>query len=291
MKQILLMLAAALVLTSCIRKQVVLDMTQQRDSLTTVVVAKDSLINTVFEEINAISENLAQIRTRENLITKVEESEGGVRPTDRINASIEAIDRLLAENRARIASLQRKAEQLRQANLRITALEQTIANLNGELAEKQAQIEALRSELEQRDAEVAQLAEQVARQQTAIDEHEAHAEQLAGEKVELESRLNTVYYIVGAEKELLDAQIISKQGFIGRTLTAGDAAHLESFTEADSRLLTEIPIGKRRVTVVTPHPEESYELIVDADKRVLKIAITDTERFWATSKILIVSYK
>ncbi len=32
--------------------------------------------------------------------------------------------------------------------------------------------------------------------------------------LELENRLHTVYYIVGAEKELRDAQIVNNQGFI-----------------------------------------------------------------------------
>lgn len=33
----------------------------------------------------------------------------------------------------------------------------------------------------------------------------AEVENLSGEKVELQNQLNTVYYIVGAEKELRDA--------------------------------------------------------------------------------------
>ena len=66
-------------------------------------------------------------------------------------------------------------------------------------------------------------------------------ENLSGEKIELQNQLNTVYYIVGPEKELRDAQIINKQGFIGRTLTVGRTGNLDSFTAADSRLLSEIP--------------------------------------------------
>ena len=60
---------------------------------------------------------------------------------------------------------------------------------------------------------------------------------------------------------------------------------------ADSRLLSEIPVGHKRVTVVSSHPEDSYQLVVDADKNVEKLLITDPARFWETSKTLIVSYK
>ncbi len=59
---------------------------------------KDSLIHLVFDDINAISENLAMI-TRENLITVAGESEGSRRPIEEINNDIAAIDRLLQENK------------------------------------------------------------------------------------------------------------------------------------------------------------------------------------------------
>lgn len=280
------MLGLSLLLGSCIRKQVVLEVAEQRDSLTAVVVSKDSLINAVFEQINAISENLVRIRTRENLIS-TPDGEGVRRPVDEIRGDIDAIDRLLEQNRARIASLERTAAQLRQANVKIGALEQTIRDLDARLADKGREIERLHARIEQMDAEAEQLHEEVARR-------EAEVEQLHEEKVELEERVDrlyTVYYIVGEEKELRDAQIIDKQGFIGRTLTVGRSVGVESFTSADSRLLTEIAVGHRRVTVVTSHPEESYELVAGPDKRVEKLVIVDPDRFWEASKMLVVSYK
>lgn len=280
------MLGLSLLLGSCIRKQVVLEVAEQRDSLTAVVVSKDSLINAVFEQINAISENLVRIRTRENLIHTPDE-EGVRRPIDEIRSDIDAIDRLLEQNRARIASLERTAAQLRRADVKIGALEKTIRDLDAQLADKGREIERLHARIEQMGAEAEQLVEEVARR-------EAEVVQLHEEKEELEERvdrLHTVYYIVGEEKELRDAQIIDKQGFIGRTLTVGRSVGVESFTSADSRLLTEIAVGHRRVTVVTSHPEESYELVTGDDKSVEKLVIVDPDRFWGSSRMLVVSYK
>lgn len=278
--------ACVLLLPSCGNgrtQQLAVESDRQRDSLEQVVAAKDSLINAVFADINAISENLARIKSRENLIT-VSEEEGTRRPVEEINNDIDAIGRLLAENREKINSLCHTAAQLRKANLRIEGLEKMIADLNGQLAERQSEIEQLRDELSLKDTRVAELTETVA-------EQSAEVEQLSGRNLELENRLNTVYYIVGSEKELCDAQIINKQGFIGRTLTVGEHGSLESFTQADSRLLSEIPVGHRKVTVVTNHPEGSYELVTDADKRVVSLWIVDPVRFWESSKMLIVSYK
>lgn len=282
------MAAAALVslVSSCgnSRTQLVAESDRQRDSLTRIVEAKDSLINAVFADINAITENLARIKSRENLITVSEDPENGRRPVEEINSDIAAIDRLLIENREKITSLRNTAAQLRKANLRIDGLEKMITDLNGQLEEKKSEIGALRDELARMDSRVATLTE-------TVNEQTEQVETLNDQNLELENRLNTVYYIVGSEKELRDAQIINKQGFIGRTLTVGEHGSMESFTQADSRLLLEVPVGHRRVTIVTSHPEGSYELVQGADKMIEKLRITDPVRFWESSKILIVSYK
>lgn len=277
-------LGVVALLASCVSRQVAVEAESRSDSLELVVSAKDSLINAVFADINAISENLALIKSRENLITVAGESEGGRRPVEEIDNDIKAIDRLLRENRAKIESLQRSAAQLRKANLRIDGLEKMIADMNRQLAEKKTEVEQLRESLVRMGDEVKSLTEEVA-------VRSAEVENLSGEKVELQNQLNTVYYIVGAEKELRDAQIINKQGFIGRTLTVGRNSNFDSFTMADSRLLSEVPVGQKKATLVTSHPEGSYELVTDANKVVEKLIITDPVRFWESSKILIISYK
>ena len=277
-------LGVVALLASCVSRQVAVEAESRSDSLELVVSAKDSLINAVFADINAISENLALIKSRENLITVAGESEGGRRPVEEIDNDIKAIDRLLRENRSKIESLQRSAAQLRKANLRIDGLEKMIADMNRQLAEKKAEVEQLRESLVRMGDEVKSLTEEVA-------VRSAEVENLSGEKVELQNQLNTVYYIVGAEKELRDAQIINKQGFIGRTLTVGRNSNFDSFTMADSRLLSEVPVGQKKATLVTSHPEGSYELVTDANKVVEKLIITDPVRFWESSKILIISCK
>lgn len=284
MKGMIVAAAVALLLGSCVSKQAVVAVEDQRDSLTQVVSVKDSLINAVFDEINAITENLAQIRSRENLIAAAGQDESGARPVEQIRSDIAAIDRLLQQNRTKIASLERAASQLRKANLRIGGLEKMIADLGEQLSAKRAEVEELRGKMDRMSVEVQNLTEQVAQRSAEVDN-------LSGEKIELENRLHTVHYIVGSEKELRDAQIIDKQGFIGRTLTASRNRTLESFTQADSRLLSEIPVGKKKVTVVTSHPEDSYELLTDGNKVVEKLLITDPTRFWERSRVLIVSYR
>ena len=178
MKQIVFAaaLGAAAALASCVGRQVVVEAESQRDSLATVVSAKDSLINAVFADINAISENLALIKSRENLITVAGEAEGGRRPVEEINNDIAAIDRLLRENKDKIASLQRSAALLRKSNLRIESLEKMIADMNAQLGEKSAEVDRLRERLAQMGVEVESLSQEVA-------VRSAEVENLSGEGV------------------------------------------------------------------------------------------------------------
>ena len=157
MKQLFyLLLAAVMTLPSCVSKQVALETESQRDSLAQVVRTKDSLIETVFADINAISDNLARIKARENIITAVD-PEGIRRPLDQINSDIAAIDELMQENRERLAGMERTAKQLRQANVRIKSLEHLISDLNGQLDEKNSEISQLRTRVAEMSVEVEEL--------------------------------------------------------------------------------------------------------------------------------------
>lgn len=281
------MVGAALLLTSCVSKQVAEETASQRDSLARVVAAKDSLIRSVFADINAISDNLAEIKVRENIITKAEQ-EGFSRPIDQIHSDLAAIEELMEENRKKIEQLQGSASRLRKANLRIKELERWIADMNDRLADKDTEISELRAEVTAKNLEVQQLTEQIAVEQQA---HRVEVDSLSSSNTALDRELHTIYYIVGQEKKLREAQIVEKEGLVGRTLTVAKQNSLDFFMQADSRELLEVPIRQKKVQIVTPHPEGSYELIKGGDKTVLKLVITDPTRFWEASKVLIVSYR
>jgi hypothetical protein len=144
------------------------------------------------------------------------------------------------------------------------------------------------AEVTAKNLELQQLSEQMAAEQQA---HRAEVESLSSDKAALDRSLHTIYYIVGQEKKLREAQIISKEGLIGRTLVVAKQNSLDFFMQADSRELLEVAINQKKAEIVTSHPEGSYELIKGADKTILKLVITDPTRFWESSKMLIVSYR
>ena len=265
---------------------------RERDSLTTLLVQKDSMMNNVFTAMNAIAENLDAIKTREKLIVQNSaDSEYRPQSTTQISQDIEAIDQLLLQNRETIARLQRSAAALKGANVKIAGLEKMIAQLDRQVEEKDQEIRMLKGNLQNMETRVSELDTQVSDLSTQVTDLNQQKETLAGEVKSASDALNTVYYIVGSEKELLSKEIVYKRGFIGRTLKINENRSLESFTQVDLRLLDEVMVGQKKASLVSSQPAGSYDWVMNSDGTFESLKITDKAKFWEYSKVLVISYK
>ncbi len=264
---------------------------ENRDSLYLEIALRDSLLDDVFSSINEISENLSEIKSREGIITANASSEIGLETRARINDDIAAINDLLEKNRATIVRLQGSTEQLRSANVKLLELEKLIGNYTKQVEDKNADILALEQELRGMRIEVSRL-------NTTVDSLTLATDIITGDNEELERKirmqteeLNTVYYIVGNERELRNADVVSKSGIIGRTTTINPDADLGLFTRTDREKLREILIDNRRVEIVTSHPAGSYELVMSDKDTVYKLVVKDPDRFWESTRILVITFK
>lgn len=265
---------------------------ENRDSLTMEIAFRDSLLNDVFSSINEISYNLEAIKSREGLVsTNIASGEIGLETRAKINDDIAAINDLLERNKATIIRLQGSTEQLRSTNVRLLELERLIDNFTRQVNDKDADIFALQSELDHMKLEVDRL-------NTTVDSLNTNAGLLTADNRELETKirmqteeLNTVYYIMGNERELRNADIVEKSGIIGRTTTVNPDADLDRFTRTEKDLLREILIDNRKVEIVTSHPVGSYELVMSDRDTVHKLVIKDPERFWESSRVLVVTFR
>ena len=255
-----------------------------REELEREVAQRDSLLNDLFSSLNEISANLTEIKDREGIITANTSVEIGKEQRARIFEDIAAIDALLQQNRASLSRVQGTAEQLRRSNLKVQELETLIANFTKQIRDKDADIELLRLQLDSMHIQVAALNTEV----TLMGEDRGS---LAVKLDMQDEMIHTVYYIVGRERDLRDDGIITKSGFIGRTVKLNDGCDLGLFMQVDSRNLDRIMVGQRRATLVTSHPAGSYRLVVAENNLLQEIEIIDPVQFWATSKVLVVSYK
>lgn len=291
MKKLICLALCLAPLVSCVSRGSAEKIRDEKDSLSMVVATKDSLLNEVLSAINNISENLSAIKVREGLLSAADNNEIGKMPTAQISEDIAAIDELLQANKTELAQLRKSAAQLRKANNKIEGLEKLIADLDRRMAEKDAEITELKDNLTRMGMEVEELNDVLKEQTSTINDLTYDNVNLKEEVKSNNTLLHTAYYIIGSQKELLNSKILYKTGFVGRTLKLNENRSLDNFTQTDTRTLDELLIGHKGVTIVTTHPSDSYQLAESEDKTVEKLIITDPERFWEYSKVLVVSYK
>ncbi|MEG2865797.1 MAG: YbgF trimerization domain-containing protein [Mucinivorans sp.] len=286
MKQILTLAAfiAAIAFTSCGHKAQMEAASNTNDSLQMVVNTKDSILNDAFGSIEEISTALSQISEREKIVASTSAGEINKTTKERISENISAISDLLQQNRQAISRLASSAKKLKEANVKIAALESLVASLQQQLEDKDAQISEMSKNLENLKIEIAEL--------KGLNETlSGKNTQLEGTVAEQTTEINTVFWTVGQEKALVKAGVIDKKGFIGRTSVLKDVSNMDNFTKGDLREIERIPIGKKGVKVVSSHPQDSYVLIAGDKNITEELVISDKNSFWKTSKVLVVSYR
>ncbi|MFI3267054.1 MAG: hypothetical protein R3Y15_07890, partial [Rikenellaceae bacterium] len=200
-------------------------------------------------------------------------------------------DQLLIKNKQEIASLQASLKKLSAANFKVESMEKLISQLQDEVAQKDTQVTELKNRLSTMNVKMNELNVQVAELQDTVKVLNSVNAGLSGEIKIQEELLNSCYYIVGVEKELINRKIVYKSGFIGRTLKVNENHSLETYTKINMSTVDKIHVGHSKVEIVTSHPAESYQFVIGKGEIVESIEILDKDKFWATSKILIVSYK
>lgn len=255
------------------------------DSLEMIVANKDSIINATFTDIGDIASTLNEIAKRENIIVE-SSATGEINKTQKaqIIDNIASINELLEKNKATISALSATTQKLRDANIEVSGLETLVAQLEEQIASKDAEILSLIEQVERLNIVAAEL-------QSRVSELETERGELIDEVVYNEIKANQVYYIVGKQSELISAGIIEKKGLftIKRTIKSTD--DLSSFTESDSRELSRVAIGAKGVNLVSSHPEGSYQLVEGAKNVVEELVIKDQDAFWRNSKILVISHR
>lgn len=233
---------------------------------------KEAAVQEFINAFNEIQTNLNDIKEKEKIVTSTTASGDVKSKEEQIKEDIQSIYELMAKNKKRISSLSRK---LKTANSKIEGLEQMIATLEAQLNEKDAQIGELTNKIEQLNIELSNLT--------------VNYESLEQENEVKTEKLNAAYYVLGTNKELKEKGIVTKEGgFIGIGKTTGlkKDFNRDYFTKIDASQTTVIPIGAKKIKILSSHPSNSYKLV--GEKPVEKLEITNTEDFWSASKYLVI---
>lgn len=272
-----------LLLTSCNTHQAELDKAnRERDSLMAVVNDRDSSINDFLESFNEIQMNLDSVTSRGNVISRNMQNQNELKSTakERINENIEAINELMKANREKIADLNRKMKNSSSKNKK---LEKMITSLNSQMAEKDAELAQLNEQLAALNANVVQL-------QTSVDTLTAQTTSQSKTISDQTSALHTAYYVVGKAKDLEKSGVLDKKGGLlgmGKTATISEKFDNSKFTKIDYTQVTSIPVNSK-AKVITAHPTDAYSLDKDSKGKATNLRITIPEKFWSSSKYLVV---
>ena len=256
-------------LTSCFVSTSKYDaVVQERDSLRLVA----SNVTTDFEAslrtINEIETALQTVREAENIIM-IESQEGN---TNYAVSQIDAIQRTIQQNKEKIAELE---NQLAQSGSTSKQLSATVNRLKKELDEKDTYINNLRDELNVSKAQVADLTVRV--------------DSLNQNVRDLNENIDNLNNFVAPMETLVERGLANKGGLFSKS-TASNEIDKSMMVAADKRELKLIALNTTKATILTNHPESSYQ-ITKGDDGMLSLNILNADAFWNTSNYLIISIK
>jgi hypothetical protein len=291
--KLMTMTAATVLLVSSCNNSELSRSKERNDSLMTALQQRDAnltdrekSLNEFIESFNEVERNLDCVAVRQHLIySSTEKSKGELQGSqrDKINSQIHAINDLMEQNRTTIADLQKK---LKRSGGKNKKLEQAVATLTGQLAQKDAELAALNEKLNSLNLRVAQL-------QTALDSTSMVSGNQSKTIQEQTATIHTAYYLVGKSKELKASKIIDRKGGllgIGKTSRLNENFDRSKFTKIDYTQTLTIPVNSKQVRLVTNHPPDSYRMERDASNKdiVTSLVIDNPDRFWSVSKFLVI---
>ncbi len=282
MKKLIALLTVAFLFTMCnINKKADLELQVKNDSLERLVNDKDSAIYAIIGTFNEIEENLQAIKDKENIIASTATNVEDQRTREqKINEDINLIYDLMQENREKVAQLR---YQLKKANIKNSDLQNTIANLQTKLAEKNAEILELRKNLMNMNLKIDELT-------YSLDTMVMDIEVKSSIIKEQDISLNKAYYLFGSQKELKQMEVLNKKGGfigIGAGKNINQNFNKEYFTEIDIRVENVFEFDHaKKIKIITTHPSNSYTIY--GEKPIDSLVINNTEEFWSVSKYLLI---
>ena len=255
---------------------------QIHDSFAQLMSAKDSELESLFQELNEIDASLNDITSQYSKVSKVANTSGEITKDTKssIKSNIETINNLLSENKSRVANVNARMNKSNKENQQLKTF---VQNLESRIKEQEEQIQSLTAELSKKNIQIDNLTKDIADLNSKTKTKDAQIMKIEDEK-------NTAYFIVGTKKELLNKEVIDRKGGfigIGKASVLANNTEYSNLTKIDIRNTQEIPLTGKKIKIVTSHPTDSYTLEGN-EKTPTSIRITNPEQFWRGSKCLVI---
>lgn len=278
MKNLLLVLFAALVLASCDNRPSKDEYQIKQDSLMVNIQEKEKAMNDLVASLVSIDENVQKIKESEKIITldvnKGGEMNKGVE--ERINNDVQQIYNLLKENKEKVAKMQK---QLKNSRLDIKKLNVLVESLTNQVKAQEEEISQLKVLLEQKNIKIEGLTQSL---DSLQGDNNATKEVLT----ETTNKLYTAFYAVGTKKELIGQKLLTAGGLFSKAKINPTDFNMDFFTKIDTRNTASIELHKKKVVVLTNHPTDSYKINGGDGEKTIEIL--DKDKFWSLAKYLVI---
>ena len=175
----------------------------------------------------------------------------------------------MAANRDKIFQLE---EKLAKSGKNNTSLRATIERMKAELEVKDQMILALKDDLSKKDIRIEELNVAVTDLNSNVQELTAVNEAQEAKIEEQIKNINEVWYCIGNDKDLKDADILTGTGLFRSKKIFEKDFDKKIFVEADLRELKSIPIDAKKAKLLSKHPEGSFQIgRASCRERVLRL--------------------
>jgi predicted nuclease with TOPRIM domain len=285
MKKISAMLAVvmAVMFASCnqVSKEQYQEATNINDSLMYVALQQGNEIYELSTTLKSVSEELDKINGQIEVSTG--DNKDLVAKRERLLQQLAMVKQTMDEKQQKLDELQKKySAQLGQNK----ALKQTIERLQTEVAGYESKIADYKIVVANLDQKVSGLTDTLTQTMQSLDSTKAQSAQQQEVINTQDEMLNTGYYLVANKSRLKELDLLEGNFLTKKRLTR-DGFSSEGFTKVDIRELNELPLGSKKVNILSSHPSNSYELREQADG-TQKLIIKDPSQFWSNTRFLVI---
>ena len=264
---------------------------KERDSLIIENQANKAELAELNSIISTVSAGLDSIAIQEGILYSGKTRDGVALNRNQIIANINSMAEILKRQREKIQSLQDSLA-MRSANSNkssqsIEKLQNVIAFLNKQLAEKDNEIQSLRRDVNSKNKDINQLRTSLSDMRNRAEKAENRTQVVTQALAKQDEIINECYIKIGTKKQLVASGLL-KGGFLQKKKVNYEDVDKSKFNAVDIRKFREVTLKSTNPKILTPQPSNrSYHFEENGDG-TCTLVITNPTQFWSVSNFLII---
>lgn len=264
---------------------------KERDSLIIENQANKEELAELNSIISTVSAGLDSIAIQEGILYSGKTRDGVALNRNQIIANINSMAEILKRQREKIQSLQDSLA-MRSANSNkssqsIEKLQNVIAFLNKQLAEKDNEIQSLRRDVNSKNKDINQLRTSLSDMRKRAEKAENRTQVVTQALAKQDEIINECYIKIGTKKQLVASGLL-KGGFLQKKKVNYEDVDKSKFNAVDIRKFREVTLKSNNPKILTPQPSNNSFHFEENGDGTCTLVITNPTQFWSVSNFLII---